>query len=466
MRKVDLTYMENEKYRIIKKLVETDGNKKRAAIKLNCSVRTINRLIVRYKNEGKEAFSHKNKGRKPAITFDQETRSKIISMYKEGYTDCNFIHFSEIVQEKLGISISDSTINRWLRAEDILSPKARRKTKKQHKKLLKARLKTEKSEKKKNELKEAIIEISESEAHPRRPRCKYAGKMIQMDASESLWNGIDKWHLHVAIDDATGEIVGAYFDTRETLKGYYNVTAQILKNKGIPAMFYTDRRTVFEYKRKNAPLDDEDTFTQFAYAAHQLGIEIKTTSVPQAKGRVERLNETLQSRLPVDMRDAHIKTIEEANDFLIAYIRKFNKKFALHLNSSKSVYEKQLTDARINKILAVIEERKIDHGHSFQYYKKHYMLVTGSGSDIYFKQGTDIMVIRCLDGTLYANVNDRLYGIREIENWEEYSKRFDVKPELKKEKKKYIPPLNHPWRQNSWKLYSSSIRQHLYGANV
>ena len=78
-----------------------------------------------------------------------------------------------------------------------------------------------------------------------------------MDASSFHWIEKEVWHLHVAIDDADGKIVGAYFDYQETLKGYYNVLHQILTNHGIPALFYTDRRTVFEYKKKNR-LDAED----------------------------------------------------------------------------------------------------------------------------------------------------------------------------------------------------------------
>ena len=78
--------------------------------------------------------------------------------------------------------------------------------------------------------------------------------MIQMDASIHHWFGLEKAQLHIAVDDATGTIVGAYFDKEETLKGYYNVFYQILRNYGIPYMFYTDRRTVFEYKQKNPPL--------------------------------------------------------------------------------------------------------------------------------------------------------------------------------------------------------------------
>ena len=85
------------------------------------------------------------------------------------------------------------------------------------------------------------------------------------------------------------------FDTQETLNGYYHVFHQILTTYGIPYKFFTDRRTVFTYKKKNSPSIDEDTYTQFAYACKQLGVELGSSSVPQAKGRVERLNQTLQS---------------------------------------------------------------------------------------------------------------------------------------------------------------------------
>ena len=117
--------------------------------------------------------------------------------------------------------------------------------------------------------------------------------MLQMDASVHEWFGNTKTHLHIAIDDCTGMIVGAYFAEQETLNGYYNVFHQILTTYGIPAMFYTDRRTVFEYKKKNTNKIEKDTLTQFGYACHQLGVELKVTSVAQAKGRVERAFQTL-----------------------------------------------------------------------------------------------------------------------------------------------------------------------------
>lgn len=128
MRKVNLRMNEQYKYEVIKKLVDTHGNKKNAAIKLNCSVRTIDRLIVRYKAEGKTGFIHKNRNRQPISTFPVEVKNKVIDLYRTKYSGANLLHFSQLLAKKEDIHVSDTTINYWLRSCDILSPKARRKT--------------------------------------------------------------------------------------------------------------------------------------------------------------------------------------------------------------------------------------------------------------------------------------------------------------------------------------------------
>lgn len=467
MRKVELSMEEQYKYKIIKNLVDNNGNKKNAATKLNCTVRHVNRLIKVYEEKGKEGFVHGNRGRVPSNAFDQETKEKIINLYLNEYGDTNFVHFTEIIKEDLGINISDTTVNYWLREVETLSPKAKRKTKKLMKKKLRQLLAKSKSVKVKNEIKEAISILDSKDAHPRRPRCKYAGEMIQMDASSFNWVPDEVWHLHLAIDDATGEVVGAYFDYQETLNGYYNVFYQILNNYGIPAMFYTDRRTVFEYKRKNTAFDDDDTFTQFSYACHQLGVEVKTTSVAQAKGRIERLNQTFQSRLPVELRRAQITNIEEANEFLKSYLKKFNTHFALHLNTTKSVYEKQPTTEQINQVLAVISERKIGGGHAIKYKNKYYIPKTKTDAPVYFNKGTTCLIIEAFDGKRYLNVLDTLYHMEEIPKHQASSENFDPQEKkVTKERKHYIPPLNHPWRQASYFKYFSSQPHRENNANV
>ena len=254
MRKVNLRMNEQYKYEVIKKLVDTHGNKKNAAIKLNCSVRTIDRLIVRYKAEGKTGFIHKNRNRQPISTFPVEVKNKVIDLYRTKYSGANLLHFSQLLAKKEDIHVSDTTINYWLRSCDILSPKARRKTVNTLNAELRKRKKAAKTKKEAVSIENKLDLLDRFDAHPRRPRCAYFGELVQMDASPHLWFGTSITHLHLAIDDATGKILGAYFDTQETLNAYYQITHQILIDYGIPAKFLTDRRTVFEYKRKTHPL--------------------------------------------------------------------------------------------------------------------------------------------------------------------------------------------------------------------
>lgn len=249
MRKVDLTMEEMTKYSVIKKLVEIDGSKQRAATTLNCTVRHVNRMINGYKEFGKEFFVHGNKGRRPIHSLDDSTKKMIVDLYRTKYYDANFTHYSEILLKFENIKVSPSTIRNILGEVFILSPKANRVTKKNLNKYLKELKKTAKTKKDISRIQNAIIDIED--AHPRRPRCAYAGEMIQMDASIHHWFGNTKTQLHIAVDDATGAIVGAYFDSQETLNGYYNVLRQILTTYGVPYKFLTDKRTVFEYNKKN-----------------------------------------------------------------------------------------------------------------------------------------------------------------------------------------------------------------------
>ena len=450
MRKVELRMKEKMKYKVIKQLVDSNGNKQRAANKLSCTRRTINRLIIKYKKYGKSAFIHKNRFKKPGIAYSTNLKNKIINLYINNYLDANLSHFKEIVKEDLKINISEETIRLWLKEINILSPKAHRSSKK----LLKLKLKQELINKTKNkdlnDIKLKLEEIDRKEAHPRRPRSKYMGEMIQMDASEYEWIKGVKWHLHLAIDDADGSVVGAYFDYEETLNGYYNVFSQILLNKGIPAMFYTDRRTVFEYKKKNHLLDDEDTFTQFSYSCKKLGVEIKTTSVPEAKGRIERLNETFQSRLPIELRRADVKNIEQANLFLNSYIKKYNERFALHLNITKSVYEKSPDLETINNTLSVISVRTIDHGNTIRYKNKYYVPTNKDGKPLLLNEGIQVLMVETFDKKLLINVYDTLYQAHILTKHEIKSKEFDGEVINNPIENTYEKPRKNPWLYNDF----------------
>ena len=274
-----------------------------------------------------------------------------------------------------------------------------------------------------------------------------------MDASVHLWFGNEKSQLHIAVDDATGAIVGAYFDPQETLNGYYHVLHQVLTNYGIPYMLFTDRRTVFEYKQKKSPSVEEDTFTQFSYACKQLGIEIKTSSVPQAKGRVERMFQTLQSRLPLEMRINAINTIEQANEFLNSYIKEFNAQFALPVDSIKSVFEMQPDIEKINLTLAVLTSRKVDNGSCIKFKKNYYIPMDCNGHPVHYRKGTTGMVIQSFSDDIFLCVDEKVYALDLLVGHELSSKNFDLAIQHDQPKKRYIPPMSHPWKQDSFERY-------------
>lgn len=444
MRKVELRMKEELKYKIIKKLVETNGNKKRAAIKLDCTVRSIDRMIAGYKAKGKEFFVHGNRGRLPAKALSSEIKDEIEQLYLSKYYDCNYTVFTEFLAERENIFVSIDEVRVLLRDRYILSPRSHKSTRKRLRKQLLAEQKTAKTKTEKAKIQANIVAVED--AHPRQPRCQYFGEEIQMDACIHPWFSNFKTALHAAIDDSTGNLVGLYFDEQETLNGYYNITKQILMKYGIPYKFKTDKRTVFEYKRKGSSLLEEDTFTQFAYACNHLGIKLETSSVPEFKPRIERAFQTLQQRLPQELRLANITTIEEANKFLTKYIKKFNDRFALHINNTKSVFENQPSEAEINLILAVLTKRVIDKGHSIKFNNKYFRLVNRANTPIFFNRGTTCVVIKSFDNKLYATVNDTVFALEEIPEFQAISENFDEFVPVKS-KRIYIPSMLHPWKQ-------------------
>lgn len=456
MRKVELTMKEEKKYKVIKKLVETEGNKKRASVKLDCTIRHIDRMIAGYKEKGKEYFIHGNRGKKPSHALSEEQKTEIEQLYLSKYFDCNYTVFSELLAERENIFISIDEVRNILSSKYILSPRAHKTTRKRLKSQLIEEQRRAKNKSEKVKIQANIVAVED--AHPRQPRCQYFGEELQMDACIHHWFGNEKSSLHAVIDDATGNLVALYFDKEETLNGYYNVTKQILTRYGIPYKFKTDRRTVFEYKRKGSPLLEEDTFTQFAYACSQLGIALETSSVPEFKPRIERAFQTLQSRLTVELRLANITTIEEANKFLATYIKKFNERFAMCIDNTKSVFEKQPDEEKINLILAVLTKRVIDKGHCIKFNKKYYRLVNQMNTPIYFNRGTNCVVIKSFDHKLYATVNDTVFALDEIPEVQAISENFDEVVETES-KKVYIPKMSHPWKQ---KLFESFVKKQKY----
>lgn len=459
MRKVRLSMKEELKYETIKNLVEKKGNKKRAAVTLGISTRQVNRLIITYTTKGKDGFVHKNKGRQSVNSFPPELSTSILNLYIGKYQGFNFNHFKDMLLLDESIDVSYSFIYRLLMKNGIVSTEANRETKRR---IERERKKKDRPNLSESEIEEEIKhEVLIEASHPRKERKKYFGEEIQMDGSIHLWFGSIKTCLHLAIDNCTGKIVGAYFDYEETLFGYYNVLSQILTHYGIPFSIKTDNRTIFNYIKETYKKDHQDVLTQFGYACKQLGISLKTTSVSQSKGQIERANGTFQRRLVNEFKLRGITTIKEANKYLEDVFLPFhNNKFALSEKNFESVFESKPDKNFINYTLAVLSARKFDNGSSIKYLKHSYQAYDEKGDLKCFLPKTECLVIKAFDNNLFVSVDNNVYSLKECQTHAKESENFDYCEVKERKKSNYIPPMSHPWKRSSFLAHQENAHKH------
>lgn len=341
-----MTKKELVRVHVIKSLIEDKMTSRDAAEVLSLSERQIKRLKAGVKKDGEVFVIHKNRGRKPKHTIPGEIREEIVSLARNKYKGVNYTHLAELLREEEGITVSQSSVSRILKAKGIKSPRKHRPPK----------------------------------PHRTRERKPQEGLLLQMDASPHEWLPGIRCSLHGAIDDARGNITGLYFCENECLNGYYEVKRQTILEYGLPVSVYVDRHTIFKAP-SNARLTIYDelegktlAYTQFSRAMQELSVGIIYAYSPQAKGRIERLWGTLQDRLVLELRLAGIKSIKEANAFLPGFIKRFNARFAVVPREPQSAYRPLEEDINIDYILCRKETRKASQGSTFSFGGQIYQL--------------------------------------------------------------------------------------------
>lgn len=182
--------------------------------------------------------------------------------------------------------------------------------------------------------------------------------------------------LLVAIDDATSIIVAAHFVESETSIGYMNLIKKHVEVYGRPVTYYPDKHTIFKTP-KHELSDGKFKDTQVHRAMRELGIQLICANSPQAKGRVERANQTMQDRLIKMMRLEGISTIEEANKFLPSFIKKHNQKFAVSPANPQDMHKPvHLDQNTLNRILSIQETRKLTKNLEFSLNAQTYQIKT------------------------------------------------------------------------------------------
>lgn len=371
---------------LIEACIKGECTVKQVATALGLSERRVKQIKKEVKQNGVKSIQHGNRGRKPKNTIPIEIKQKILELRSSyEYEISNFKHFQELLKERENIDISYSALYNILRNAGIKSPKKHHKTK----------------------------------LHHRRKRKECEGMMLQADGTPFDWFGNgQKYSLHGFIDDATGKITGLYMCKNECLLGYLEVLRQTLTNYGIPISLYPDKYSVFFPPKKvndHITLEEqlngrEKGITQFGRIVEELGIEMFPASSPQAKGRIERLWETLQSRLVTEFRINNVKNIESANEFLIKYISIYNSKFAIKPISNKNLFLKLPKKYDLDELLCVRFERTIDNAGVFSINNSKFQIM-----DKYLPPKTKVQIYLSQKIGMRVKSNNKVYDVQPLE---------------------------------------------------
>ena len=444
-----LNEKERKKYEVIENIVNGNITRKEAMVELGLTRQQIYRLIIKYRDEGEQGFSHKGKGKIPVNKINVELIKSLENLYLEKYYDFNFEHFyEEYVFGKYDISYD--TILKQFKNDDIISPLAHKNTVKSYKEKMKTVIQEEDSANTEDILELYKSRIIQAEkAHPRRSNNLYIfGQEIQMDACNKIWFGGIPSFLHLALDKATKKVLFGWFEYEEITRGYYVVLFNVIINYGIPIK--ADNRSTFS--ANNAKNKEKKLFmTQFGKVCERLNIVLHTTSVSTAKANVERENKTFKDRLIAELRFNSITTIDEANKYLNeVFIPKMNKKFSYAIDEKTSIMrENTYTKEELKLIISERKEKIIDNASCISYNRKYYIPINlETGEVTNFQRGTKCTLIIDYDGEYVGEIENHYYKMLELENRDSIMKKEAKINSTKKEHHRYIPPANHPWRKN------------------
>lgn len=341
---------------------------------LDLSPRHVRRLLKRVASEG--ASGLKRRARKSNNRAHPEHFKKsVITKVKGNYSDFGPTFASEKLWEIDRLKINKETLRQWMIEEALWKGKIRK----------------------------------SSPLHQSRQRRSRFGELVQIDGSHHDWfeGRRAKCCLLVFVDDATSKIVSMNFEESETTAGYMSGIGSHLSQYGRALAYYSDRHSIFRTTRNTDGYFKE---TELHRALKDLNIELICAYSSQAKGRVERANQTLQDRLIKEMRLKNLSTIDEANDYLPEFIEKYNEKFAVQAEKSEDAHRPFHQGKEVlNRILSRHHTRKLSKTLDFSFERALYQVKDlGNG---YRYQGSQVTIYQHQSGDIEAWCGDEVLQI-------------------------------------------------------
>ena len=414
-----MTIVERLRLTVIEELSVGRINGTTAATRLNLSVRQVKRLKAKFVIDGHDGLIHGSRGKTGTRKIDINLENNIVKIINDKYHDFGPLMSSEKLHEFHKITLSSETIRAIMIRNHIW-----------------------KSKKKKR-----------SKYFSWRERRSSYGELQQFDGSYHNWFegrnlALPEACLLASIDDSTGKITHAKFDHNESVEASFSFWWEYIIKNGIPGEIYLDKFSTYKINHPMA-VDNTELMTQFKRAMKELGVTLISANTPQAKGRIERLFETLQDRLVKEMRLANIDNIKDANIFLKdKFVPWFNSRYAVVAKSNNNCHRvlDASTTMKLKSIFAKHYVRGINNDFTIQYKTKWYQLKQIQPLTVY--KTDKVLIEERLDNSIEIKYKDHYLNFFELPD--KPLKVKSVPVVLTEHKSNWIPPINHPWRQFSY----------------
>lgn len=333
---------ELSKLEVMQRLAAKRMSQKEASQILNLGIRQVKRILKTYREQGAAGLVSKRRGQPGNNRLAERTKQRALDLLKVKYQGFGPTLGHEKLTEKDKLELSVESVRQLMIEEGLWKARKARK----------------------------IV------AHQLRERRACYGELVQIDGSAHAWfeGRAAACALLVFIDDATGKLVELQFAKSESFFSYGQAATSYFQRTGKPVAFYSDKHGIFRVNLASA--GSGDALTQFGRAMQELDIQIICANTPQAKGRVERANQTLQDRLVKEMRLLGISSLEAGNAYLPVFIQDFNQRFAEEPRSSVDAHRPLTPQEDLARIFTWQETRTLSKNLTLQFDKVVYQIQT------------------------------------------------------------------------------------------
>jgi transposase len=419
MSKRELTRLE-----VMQRLKDKRLTQKVAAQLLGMSIRQVKRLWRAYQEKGPPGLISVRRGKPSNNRLEAGLVQEVLDLIKARYADFGPTLAHEKLTEVHKLQISRESVRRIMIAEQIWKPKR----------------------------------AKQPAVHQMRERRACFGELVQIDGSEHAWfeGRGPRCTLLVFIDDATGQLMELWFVLQETFFGYCEATQHYLEHYGKPVAFYSDKHSIFRVNQAS-PLGTTSGLTQFGRAMQELDIQILCANTPQAKGRIERANQTLQDRLVKELRLCGISDMETANAFLPEFREDYNRRFAVLPRSSHNAHRPLLKAEKLDVILTHQDTRTLSKNLTLQF--KHVIYQVQSKRPGYALRNAKVTVCENAKGEVTLLYNNKPLSYSIHQKAPHQAEVVDSKSLDHQIKTPQPPAANHPWRRYGHHLNGKPIEQ-------